>query len=165
MAKVSNPLMSVMASGKFGPIVYGRHGIARPYVIPINPRTSEQGKTRLYFKSTQKAIAALGTAGRDKVRSVYGQTTWNAMLVGAVVGEHLQSFTDSLTAWGTESPATQDLFNNMAAANDITTTTIEYTPEIVTGAQALYALYRAFNAEIQPGTKISEFNQLLVNPT
>lgn len=82
MAKVTAPLMSMSASGKFGnTIVYQKNGYVREWVIPANPQTTAQMLVRNKLGDIQRSLKMLGTLLRGELKTGFG-ARWNSMIVG-----------------------------------------------------------------------------------
>ncbi len=57
--KISGPLHSFIASGKFGGLVFTKNGFARQYVPPTNPQTAAQQNQRLKLSAAAAFIKAM----------------------------------------------------------------------------------------------------------
>lgn len=81
MAKVTNPLLSMSASGKIGDsIVFDKRGRARIYVVPSNPQTAPQMLVRNRLGDIQRELKQLGLVLRAQLKSGFGYT-WNALII------------------------------------------------------------------------------------
>ena len=131
MAKVSGPLMSMGASGKFGgALVFASRlgqNVVRQLVIPANPMTADQETARNIVRATGAMQAHVNLdvtmgSGRlvtDKalINSVTpsGQT-WNSYLVKLVTGTNAAIYTASAAAWGLLTGPNKTIWDNAAAA-------------------------------------------------
>lgn len=131
MAKVSGPLMSMGASGKFGGamVFASRLGqaVVRQLVIPGNPMTAGQQTARNIVRATGAMQAHVNLdvnkgSGRlitDKALLVLntptGQT-WNSYLVKIVTGVNAAIYTASAAAWGALSAPNKATWDGAAAA-------------------------------------------------
>jgi hypothetical protein len=117
MAKVTNPLLSMVASGQIGKsIVFDKRGRARVYVVPANPQTVDQQAVRNTLGDIQRELKQLGLVLRAQLRTGFGPT-WNSIIIGelmandnaaldAYVAEFNAFIAGDKTAWATEDTAT-----------------------------------------------------------
>lgn len=110
MAKVTNPLLSMVASGQIGKsIVFDKRGRARIYVIPANPQSVDQMAVRNTLGDLQRGLKLIGAVLRAELRSQFG-AQWNSMIIGelmannngtldAYVAEHTAFDAGQKTAW------------------------------------------------------------------
>ena len=88
MATVTGPLMSMIASGKFGgAIKFDKRGYAGVLVTPSNPRTVGQADARQRMKNTQAALKIAGPTCVSllKVAAPTGYR-WNSNIVKLTIG-------------------------------------------------------------------------------
>lgn len=116
MAKVTNPLLSMVASGQIGKsIVFDKRGRARVYVIPANPQTVDQMAVRNSLGDIQRELKLLGSVLRGQLRTAFG-SQWNSMVIGELMandqaaylayGVEFNAFSGGeKTAWGTADTA------------------------------------------------------------
>ncbi len=99
MAKVTNPLLSMSASGKIGDsIVFDKRGRARLYVIPANPQTVGQTAVRDRLGDIQRELKQLGPVLRAELKSSFGYT-WNAQVIGELTANDGAELTALVTEW------------------------------------------------------------------
>lgn len=100
MAKVDGPLFSLEARGKMGDaIVYfpwkGRH-VVRQLVIPVNPKSADQGDARLALGAIGRACSAVGSTN-DYAMEVKGYMpdgqTWISTVVKYIIENKLPNGT------------------------------------------------------------------------
>lgn len=131
MAKVTGPLMSMDASGKFGDaLVFGKwkgRNVVRQYTKPSNPQTSLQTDTRnaLRVLAAGQAFAAATALKRSgetvtdlvelKATAPAGQA-WNGWLVKSGIGAGLVNFDAADTAYAALSAPQKDAWDTAAAA-------------------------------------------------
>lgn len=161
MAKVTGPLMSIEASGQFAKsITFDKRGFARGYTIPTNPRTENQQATRLAMKAAQTAAKHLNETARATLSAALGYR-WNANLLAEALGLELANWTASLAAYTALLAGDKSTVD--AAAQDAnmpdTIQVPEYTPTI-TGAQAIFAIFHAYNQLISPNIAIADIGTL-----
>lgn len=85
MAKVTNPLLSMVASGQIGKsIVFDKRGRARVYVIPANPQTVDQQAVRNTLGDLQRGLKLIGAVLRAELRTGFG-SQWNSMIIGELM--------------------------------------------------------------------------------
>lgn len=161
MAKVTGPLMSIEATGKFADsIVFDRRGFARGYTIPSNPRTEDQQATRLAMKAAQTAAKRLNTETREKLRQAYGYR-WNAKLLSAALGANLENYNAAMTEFALIPTGTDlDALTDAAADARVPDTSVPESEEVVTGAQAIYVILKAYNNLITPAIPTAECGTL-----
>lgn len=160
MAKVTGPLMSIEASGQFAKsITFDKRGFARGYTIPSNPRTNLQQATRLAMKAAQTAAKRLNTETREKLRQAYGYR-WNAKLLSAALGANLENYNAAMTEFALITGADLDALDDAAANAIFPDTSVPESEEVVTGAQAIYVILKAYNNLITPAIPIAECGTL-----
>lgn len=131
MAKVTGPLMSMDASGKFGDaLVFGKwkgRNVVRQYTRPANPQTALQTDTRnaLRVLAAGQAFAAATALKRSgetvtdlvelKASAPAGQA-WNGYLVKSGIGAGLVNFDAADTAYAALSAPQKDAWDTAAAA-------------------------------------------------
>lgn len=133
MAKVTNPLLSMVASGQIGKsIVFDKRGRARIYVIPANPQSVDQMAVRNTLGDVQRELKQLGLVLRAQLRAGFG-AQWNSM----VIGELMANDNAALTAYLAE--------YNAFIAGDKTAWTTQDTAALVTiiDGGALYSVTSA----------------------
>lgn len=81
MAKVTGPLFSVSATGRFGPLVFDRRGIVRRFALPTGEVTPEQAVQRERFASVAYQVSRLLPERVFQVRAAYG-SGWYSQLIG-----------------------------------------------------------------------------------
>lgn len=105
MAKVINPLLSMQASGKFAnSIVFDKRGIAREYVVPANPQTTNQMLVRNKLGDIQRSLKLLGVVLRTELKAGFGYR-WNSLIVGELTKNNaaaLTSYAAEFNAFTTE---------------------------------------------------------------
>lgn len=131
MAKVSGPLFSMDASGKFaGALVFGKwkgRNVARQLVTPANPQSANQetarnavrvfGAIQRFFNATttkrsgetvtdKAELAALAPAGQ----------AWNGFLVKAGIGAQSLTYTAAEAAWNALTSGNKTSWDSAAAA-------------------------------------------------
>lgn len=85
MAKVTNPLLSMVASGQIGKsIVFDKRGRARIYVIPANPQSVDQMAVRNQLGDLQRGLKLIGAVLRAELRAQFG-AQWNSMIIGELM--------------------------------------------------------------------------------
>jgi hypothetical protein len=109
MAKVTMPLMSGTASGKFGKdLVFDVRGRVRRYVSPTQPNSAAQLLARLRLSKSAKAVGMVNSATlMAYLRGAYTYT-WHGVVVGQVIDRYEASETAynalpaaTKTAWTT----------------------------------------------------------------
>lgn len=131
MAKVTGPLMSMDASGKFGDaLVFGKwkgRNVVRQYTRPANPQTTLQTDTRnaLRVLAAGQAFAAATALKRSgesttdlvelKAIAPAGQA-WNGYLVKSGIGAGLVNFDAAETAYAALAAPQKDAWDTAAAA-------------------------------------------------
>lgn len=151
MAKVTGPLMSVEATGKFAnSIVFDRRGFARGYTIPSNPRTEDQQATRLAMKAAQTAAKRLKATTRAALKERLGYR-WNAELLAEALGTQLQNWQDAISEYAALTTEQKSTIEDVATDAQMPKTikAPEYQQEI-TGGQALFAIFKAYNSIMLP---------------
>jgi hypothetical protein len=134
MAKVSGPLMSMDASGKFGGalVFANRLGtkVVRQLVAPANPQSADQETARNYVRAcgdiqrqTNTTAEVLnGETLTDKERlaaqAPTGQT-WNGYLVGLVVGVNAINAVAADAIWSGLIAGEKTAWDDAAAARDV----------------------------------------------
>jgi hypothetical protein len=103
MAKVTNPLLSVDASGQFAKaMVFQKGGKVRKYVVPANPQTVGQMAVRDRLKEIQKELKLLGAVCRAELKTGFG-ARWNSMIVGELMADNhsaLDAYLAEFNAFG-----------------------------------------------------------------
>jgi hypothetical protein len=145
MAKVTMPLASFIATGKFGPLVYDKRGIVRRFVFPRQPNTDAQIKRRLIFKAAT-AIAALAGEQRKSEFMAQYQTAWYSQMIKKYCDAKPQEYEELSTAQ-------QEEYDSVAVAGGITPLTTNVEEQMTAGE----ILYRAITAFGRPETEIEEF--------
>lgn len=159
MAKVTGPLQSFSASGKIADsIVFfpwlGRN-VVREHVIPQNPKTKDQGSTRLFIGAMGRAVSAVvkGSQYRLDLESVVpsGQTWVSAFVndLSALYGAD-DSGVSGLTSDVSASTATN--WDSSAEGAGLGDLTIAYagTNDTLSAGAMLYALAKhAFRVKAQ----------------
>lgn len=131
MAKVTGPLMSMDASGKFGDaLVFGKwkgRNVVRQYTRPANPQTELQTDTRnaLRVLAAGQAFAAATALKRSgetvtdlvelKASAPAGQA-WNGYLVKSGIGAGLVNFDAAKTAYAALTAPQKSAWDTAAAA-------------------------------------------------
>lgn len=131
MAKVTGPLMSMDARGKYaGALVFGAwkgRNVVRQLVTPANPQSTNQMAARNAVSVTAAAqkFARLattvrsGTTGTDleqlKNAAPSGQA-WNGTLVKGMIGAGSLTFNAASTAWTALSSSNHTTWDTAAAA-------------------------------------------------
>ncbi len=107
MAKVTMPLMSGTASGKFGrDLVFDVRGRVRRYVSPTQPNSASQLEARLRLSKSAKAVGMVNNLTLAAyLRGVYTYT-WH----GVVVGQVIDRYEASEIAYTALAPATKALW-------------------------------------------------------
>ncbi len=160
MAKVTGPLMSIEASGQFAKsITFDKRGFARGYTIPSNPRTNLQQATRLAMKAAQTIAKHLGPAAREKLRQAYGYR-WNAELLGAALGTNLENYNAAMAEYAQITGDPLAVLADAAEAISVTNITVPESEEVVTGAQAIYVILKAYNNLITPAIQVEQCGTL-----
>jgi len=158
MAKVTGPLMSIEASGKFAQsIVFDRRGFARGYTVPSNPRTDLQQKTRLAMKAAQTAAKHLNATTRTTLQGLLGYR-WNAGLLAEALGANLANFEAAKTQYSTLSVDEKAALDDMAEALSMQPINVPDYDQTVTAQIALYAVLLAYNRIMVPKTPITIIN-------
>jgi len=85
MAKVTGPLMSMGASGRFGAIVFDTRGFVRTFVAPANPQTVNQMTQRNTMGDIQRELKLLGIVLRGELKSGLGYR-WNSLIIKELLG-------------------------------------------------------------------------------
>lgn len=81
MAKVTNPLMSVSASGQFAQsMTFDKRGYVRQYVIPANPQSAAQVAVRNILADIQAELVELGQVLRPELKAGLGYR-WNTLII------------------------------------------------------------------------------------
>lgn len=130
-AKVSGPLMSMEASGKFaGALVFANRlgsNVVRHLVTPSNPQSANQITARNIVRVTGAAqhFANLSTAlGESRtitdkagliLATLIGQT-WNSTLVKAMIGTDQVNYDAGAAAWALLTAPQKTAWDNAAAA-------------------------------------------------
>lgn len=162
MAKVTGPLMSIEASGQFAKsITFDKRGFARGYTTPSNPRTVSQQATRLAMKAAQTIAKHLGSAAREKLRQTYGYR-WNAQLLGAALGTNLENYNAAMAEYALITEDTLAVLSDAADAISVTNITVPESEEVVTGAQAIYVILKAYNNLITPTIQAEQCGTLFI---
>lgn len=131
MAKVTGPLMSMDASGKFGDaLVFGKwkgRNTVRQLVTPANPNSQGQENARnrtrvtgaLQLWANQTTLKAQGKTLTDKER-IKAVTpagfAWNGYLTEKIIGKGGLTYDAAQTAYGALAPAEKTAWDNAAAA-------------------------------------------------
>lgn len=153
MAKVTGPLMSVEATGKFADsIVFDRRGFARGYTIPSNPRTEDQQATRLAMKAAQTAAKRLNATTRAALKERLGYR-WNAVLLAECLGTQLQNWQNALTEYAAITDPS-DITNVATQANMPASIRVPDYNEEVTGPEAIFAIFTAYNSVMLPNPPV-----------
>jgi hypothetical protein len=131
MAKVSGPLMSMEASGKYGgALVFGKwkgRAIVRKLVIPANPHAQgqEDARNRLrvtgliqsFVNNTELKAPAQTVLDKDRIKA---QTpagfAWNGYLVDQMIGKGKLVYLAALAAWEALAAGEQTAWTDAAAA-------------------------------------------------
>lgn len=101
MAKVTGPLMSMNASGRFGAIVFDQRGFVREFRAPANPQTENQMLQRNKLGDIQRALKNLGPVIRAELKSQFGYR-WNSLIIKELLGgggAALTAYTAEFTAF------------------------------------------------------------------
>lgn len=162
MAKVEGPLFSLNATGKIGNAMvhFGWKGlhVVRRFLKPANPKTADQGDTRLVLGGLGKAAAAaeLGSPFRtDCIAIAPAEYTWNSNLIKYVIETFMPDATQfeaMYTAYNGHSQ--KAAFDSVAASVYLAGFDIPYkgtTHSFVAGLQ-LYMLARFGIAKSNPVT-------------
>jgi len=80
MAKVTMPLMSAIASGRFGAFVFDKRGHVRVFKAPANPNSAGQQTHRGRMGDIQREVKVIGSTLRAACASGLGYH-WNALIV------------------------------------------------------------------------------------
>ncbi len=143
MAKVTGPLMSMDASGKFaGALVFTKwkgRPVVRQLVTPANPQSALQGETRTWLRlasAAQKfinrtALIRTGETKTDKqllIEAAPSGQAWNGFLVKSILGPQNANIAAADTIWGAFDSTAKTNWNTAAAA---------LTPEITAVAETL----------------------------
>lgn len=130
MAKVTGPLFSVDASGRYaGSLVFAKwkgRNYVRQLVIPSNPMSADQETARNSVRVTGAAqhFVAVNTQTSDELSDVdlavlKGVTpagyAWNGYLTQKMIGEAGANMTAADTAWGALAAADQTAWDTAAA--------------------------------------------------
>lgn len=130
MAKVSGPLFSMEASGKFGDaLVFGKwkgRPTVRQLVTPANPNSQGQEDARNRMRVSgaiqswvnTTALIASGESLTDKARIqaiTPGEYAWNGYLVDTMIGKGFLTYGAALTAWGALAGPEQTAWDTAAA--------------------------------------------------
>jgi hypothetical protein len=128
MAKVTGPLMSMSASGKFGgTLVFANNkgrDVVRQLVTPANPRTTLQVTVRnalsvaaaiqKWINRTLLEQAAIPIGDEARLRQLAPSgTVWNAYVTQLVVGQGQANYASAGVAWAA---ATQSSWETAATA-------------------------------------------------
>jgi len=136
MAKVTNPLLSMSASGKIGnSIVFDKRGRARIYVIPANPQTAGQMSVRNTLGDIQRSLVKLGATLRGQLRTGFG-ATWNSMIVGELMANGNAALDGYVTTWNAYTSGEKTAWGTADTA----------VPVLLIDGQALYACALAAKA-------------------
>jgi len=98
MAKLTAPLMSMVASGKFGDaIIFDKRGYARVYTIPANPQSEDQGDVRQKLAAVQAVLKLIITTAKDFIKAAAPTGyRWNSWAVQQCIGTGAAVFDASL---------------------------------------------------------------------
>lgn len=158
MAKVTGPLMSIEASGKFAQsIVFDRRGFARGYTTPSNPRTISQQETRLAMKAAQTAAKHLNTTTRTTLKGLLGYR-WNAVLLGETIGTNLGNYTASSLAYDSLTEQEKGYVTALASTLQMTEVAVPGSEGTVEPEIPLYAVLCAYNRLTAPATPVAIAN-------
>jgi hypothetical protein len=131
MAKVSGPLMSMEASGKYGgALVFGKwkgRAIVRKLVIPANPHAQgqEDARNRLrvtgliqsFVNNTELKAPAQTALDKDRIKA---QTpagfAWNGYLVDQIIGKGKLVYLAAIAAWEALTAEQKTAWTTAAAA-------------------------------------------------
>lgn len=131
MAKVSGPLFSMEASGKFGDaLVFGKwkgRPTVRQLVTPANPNSQGQEDARNRMRVSgaiqswvnTTALVANGETLTDKARIqaiTPGEYAWNGYLVDTMIGKGFLTYGAAQTAWTALDGTAQTNWDTAAAA-------------------------------------------------
>jgi hypothetical protein len=85
MAKVINPLLSGSASGQLGHMMtFDKRGFVRQYVVPSNPKSTNQMLVRNTLGDLQRSLKLLGTKLRGELKAQFGYR-WNSVIIGELM--------------------------------------------------------------------------------
>lgn len=142
MAHVTNPLLSMSASGKIGnSIVFDKRGFARIYVIPANPKTSLQMEVRNTLGDIQRELKQLGPVLRGQLRTGFG-SQWNSMVIGELMANGNAILTGYVTEWNAFASGDKTAWQGQDTATLL---------EVADGA----ALYSAMSAAYDIGVRLA----------
>jgi len=146
MARVTMPLASFTASGRFGPLVYDRRGIVRRFVFPQQPDTNKQVHRRLIFKAATIVASLAGEQRKSEYMAQYSAGWYTQMI---------KRFCDAEPHVEYESldPQQQEEYDDAAIAGGIAPLTTA-TEEQMTAGEILYRAVYAFG---QQDIEIDEF--------
>jgi hypothetical protein len=147
MAKVQFPVLSGIASGKVGGLVFDRRGFVRIHVIPANPQSGKQGNARQALIVAQKGVKACGPATREGLRAVSKVNyRWSSFLVKQIIGDKRRSYLAGLTAYAGLDPAGQAAWDAAADELRIPAVQFAYADEgAVSSGAVLFLLARALD--------------------
>lgn len=157
MAKVTAPLMSMSATGKFGSIVFDPRNFARRLVTPTNPKSGSQGDVRQKLAAVQAALKLAGTTAKNAIKAVAPTGyRWNSFMVQQAIGTGGGTYDDSHTAFAALSGGDQTSWNS--AFSSINVPDITYsTMSTPSDGEAAFILCRALFASgaiTSPGTPV-----------
>lgn len=119
MTKVSLPLGSAAAFGKFGSMLVFQGNWVRSYVTPYDPKTPAQVAVREVFRDITKQEAQFGLWAKNALRTVVG-SRWYTGLYKRVTENSYERFGDAVELWNAFTTEQQDAWDSAALFQETT---------------------------------------------
>lgn len=119
MTKVSLPLGSAAAFGKFGSMLVFQGNWVRSYVTPYDPKTPAQVAVREVFRDITKQEAQFGLWAKNALRTVVG-SRWYTGLYKRVTENSYERFGEAVGLWNAFTTEQQDAWDSAALFQETT---------------------------------------------